>query len=239
MQIISATSPADAWIKGTKHLLENGNQIHDLTELLNICVTIDPGALPVEVHRARYEVFDTLFRQVFGDERIDYASHVTFIEPPKCGLFGNRAYIYLNNRWKDSYWGRMVAYRGEVNQIENAIHVLSQHKNIKRCEIIVYDPTIDMKNVYKQPCLLSIDFKPRDGKLHTTALFRSQRISKSGYADYSALCKLTQYVARESKLKFGTVDTIACSFHLTGANEERKKSIELLQLLEKESTWQS
>jgi thymidylate synthase len=237
MQVIHATSPADAWVKATKHLLENGKWFHDLTEILNVCISIDTNALTDDEHQARSPLFDTLFRQVFGDERIDYAQSVTFIRPPKGGLFNKRTYVYLNNRWKDSYWGRMVAYRDEVNQIENAIYLLSQGKNIKRCEVIVYDPTIDMKNMYKQPCLLSIDFKPRNGNLYTTAFFRSQRVSKSGYADYTALCKLAHYVATESSLKLGTVDVIACSLHLTRENGERAKSLELLDALEK-NKWQ-
>jgi thymidylate synthase len=237
MHIINATSPADAWVKGTEYLLEHGHWIHSLSEILNVCVSIDTNKLTIEEHNTRSPVFDKLFRQVFGDERIDYASSVTFIQPPKDGLFDKRTYIYLNNRWKDSYWGRMVAYQDKVNQIEHAIHLLSQGKNIKRCQIMVYDPLTDMKNMYKQPCLLGIDFKPRNGKLYTTAFFRSQRISKSGYADYMALCKLALYVAKESKLELGTVETIACSFHLTKENKERTKSLELLDLL-KENSWQ-
>lgn len=236
MHIINATSPADAWAKGTKYLLDHGHWIHDLVEILNVCMSIDTNQLSQDEHNARSPIFDKLFRQVFGDERIDYAQSVTFIHPPKDGLFDKRTYVYLNNRWRDSYWGRMVAYRDQVNQIENAIYMLSQGKNIKRCQVMVYDPLTDMKNLYKQPCLLGIDFKPRKGKLYTTAFFRSQRVSKSGYADYMALCKLALYVAKESKLELGTVETIACSFHITKENRERTKSLELLDLLE-ENSW--
>lgn len=232
MQIINANSPADAWVKGTKHLLDNGPWLHDLQEILNVCIVIDPDALTDEDKLLQHRTFDPLFRQVFGDERIDYASSVTFIYPNRAGLFDKRKYVYVNMRWKDSYWGRMVAYRGEVNQIENAIHMLSQGKNIKRCQLMIYDPTIDMKNMYKQPCLLSIDLKPRGGKLYLTAFFRSQRISKSGYADYMALCKLSKFLSQESKLQVGRVTIIACSFHLTREFKERDKSIELLELLE-------
>lgn len=236
MHVIKAQSPADAWVKGTQYLLENGHWIHDLVEILNVCISIDPYELTLEEHALRNALFDKLFRQVFGDERIDYARSVTFIHPTKGGLLDKRNYSFLNNKWKDSYWGRMVSYRGAINQIENAIYMLKQGKNIKRCEVMVYDPTFDMKNMYKQPCLLSIDFKPRKGQLHTTAFFRSQRVSKSGYADYSALCKLTQYMAKESDLRLGTIESIACSFHLTKENAERQKSLELLELL-KENQW--
>jgi thymidylate synthase len=237
MHTIIANSPSDAWVKGTKYLMENGRWVVDLVEILNVCITVDPTLLTYQQKIAQYQLFDPLFRQVFGDERIDYAASVTFIKPPDGGLTDKRTYPHLNNRWKDSYWGRMVAYRGQVNQIENAIYMLSQGRNIKRCQVMVYDPTIDMKNMYKQPCLLGIDFKPRDGKLFTTAFFRSQRISKSGYADYTALCKLTKYVAKESGLGVGTVETVACSFHLTKENKERTNSLKLLELLE-ENKWQ-
>lgn len=237
MDFIRATSPADAWVKATKHLLDNGHWLHDIVETLNVCISIDSSDWFKEECVTQHQLFDKLFRMIFGDDRIDYAASVTFIHPPKGGLFDRRTYVYLNDRWKDSYWGRMVAYRGEVNQIENAIYMLSQGKNIKRCQVMVYDPTIDMKNMYKQPCLLAIDFKPRGGYLFTTAFFRSQRVSKSGYADYTALCRLASYVAKESDLKVGTVEIIACSLHLTRENQERKKSLELLQALE-DNSWQ-
>lgn len=237
MHNIPANSPADAWVKGTKYLLENGVWINDILEILNVSVSINPELLTDEDKLSQHQIFDPNFRHIFGDERIDYAQSVTFISPTQGGLFNKKRYVYLNNRWKDSYWGRMVAYQGEINQIENAIYHLSQGRNIKRCQIMVYDPIIDMKNPYKQPCLLGIDLKPRDGKLFLTAFFRSQRISKSGYADYMALCKLAKFLAKESKLKIGTVESIACSFHLHKHDQEMANSLRLLETLE-DTTWQ-
>jgi thymidylate synthase len=237
MQIITARSPAGAWYKGTKHLLSHGIWINDILEILNVCVSVDVSKQTVEEYHRQHDIFDPYFRQVFGDERIDYAASVTFIYPPRGGLLNKPEYTFLNNRWKDSYWGRMIAYHNEVNQIEHAIHLLKQGKNIKRCQIMVYDPLSDMKNMYKQPCLLGIDFKPRKKQLHTTAFFRSQRVSKSGYADYTALCNLAHYVATESGLEMGPLETIACSFHLTKSGKEMKKSLELIKLLDDE-LWQ-
>jgi thymidylate synthase len=237
MHIIETSSPVGAWYKGTKYLLENGIWINDIQEILNVCISIDTSKLSEEEHRDQYETFDPLFREVFGDDRIDYASSVTFVYPRRGGMLNNPQWVYLNNKWKDSYWGRMVAYRDQVNQIEYAIKLLKQHKNIKRCQVMVYDPLSDMKNMYKQPCLLCIDFKPRGGKLYMTAMFRSQRVSKSGYADYSALCSLHHYVAKESDLEPGVLETIACSFHLTKTGKEMKKSKALIEKLE-DLQWQ-
>lgn len=231
MQLITAISPASAWYAGTKHLLEHGQWVGDILEILNVCIRIENVA---DVYS---DTFDQKFREIFGDERIDYASSVTFIRPKKDGFLEIPTYEYLNNKWKDSYWGRMVAYRDQINQIEYAIRLLKQGKNIKRCQVMVYDPVYDMKNMYKQPCLLGIDFKPRKGMLHTTAFFRSQRISKSGYADYTALCNLASYVADESSLESGPLEMIACSFHLTKSNKEQKKSLELLNILD-DIQWQ-
>jgi thymidylate synthase len=231
MQIIQVDSPAGAWYQGTKHLLENGQWVGDILEILNVCIRIDPVTDTDYVSQGT-DTFDQKFREIFGDDRIDYASSVTFIRPTRGGLLNIPEYSFLNNKWKDSYWGRMIAYQNSINQIDHAVHLLKQGKNIKRCQIMVYDPISDMKNVYKQPCLLGIDFKPRDGKLHTTAFFRSQRISKSGYADYTALCDLASYVSDESNLCAGSLETIACSFHLTKANKEMKKSLQLLEHLD-------
>jgi hypothetical protein len=40
MHIINATSPADAWVKGTEYLLEHGHWIHSLSEILKTLVLL-------------------------------------------------------------------------------------------------------------------------------------------------------------------------------------------------------
>lgn len=231
MITIKAHGAADAWLQTTMHLLSSGEKVGPLLETLNVSIEIEEFR--------EDEKFDKLFRIVFGDERIDYASSVTFIQPKQSPITKNLVYSPIGSpspaSWKDSYFGRMCNYYGRFNQIENAIAILKQKKSVKRCEMIIYDPLLDARNMYKQPCLLAIDLKPRNEFLYLTAFFRSQRVSKSGYADYSALIQLGKFLAAQSGNVLKLVTCIAASCHVTTENSELKKSKRLLDLIEGKS----
>ena len=56
-----------------------------------------------------------------------------------------------------------------------------------------------------------IDLKPRNGKLYLTSVLRSNRVSKSGWADYtSQLTEMGHFaIAKQSGLELGKVTTLA------------------------------
>lgn len=227
MTIIEATSPGDAWCKVSKHLLANGINVGGLLEELNVMVNITVFNDDDE--------FDTSFREIFGDDRIDYASSVTFVEPTKRedDFFDTDEFEYkfIKKHWYQSYWGRMVAWQGEFNQVTNVINILKKGQAVKRCELVIYDPMKDARNPYSQPCMMMIDLKPRNGKLHLTSILRSNRISKSGYADYTALVRLGKFLSEQSNLELGSVNILACSCHIGTMDGEKKKTIALLESL--------
>ena len=150
MTVIEATSPGDAWVKVSKYLLENGVRVGNLTEELNVVTEI------TEFKSDNW--FDGHFREIMGDDRIDFAKTVTFLKPEQKqsdnqffeaeeGL----DYKFIKDHYHQSYWGRMVSWRGEFNQIENVIKILSSGKAVKRCELIIFDPKKDARNPYSQP----------------------------------------------------------------------------------------
>ena len=186
------------------------------------------------------EWFDSHFRKIMGDDRIDFAKTVTFLKPePKKSdnpFFQEEEgldYKFIKDHWHQSYWGRLVSWQGTFNQIENVIKILKTGKAVKRCELIIFDPSRDSRNPYSQPCMLAIDIKPRDGKLYLTSIIRSNRVSKSGYADYTALVEMGHFLSEESGLKLGKVTILANSCHLGDMNQETKKTKELLEILGK------
>lgn len=226
MTIIEATNEAQAWMSASNKIMREGNKCGDIIEILN-------GIIKISNFTEFDSDFDVKFRKVFGNERIDYASSVTFIEPTvNDNIMSDSEFSFslCKPSWKDSYWGRMTNYDGNVNQIETVLKILREGKNVKRCELIVYSP-YDLKNMYKQPCLLSIDLKPRDKKLYMTANFRSQRVSKSGYADYNALLKLGRWLCSQSSMTLEEITIIAHSLHIHASGDENKKTKELLSTL--------
>ena len=122
-----------------------------------------------------------------------------------------------------SYWGRMINWDNSFNQVEQVIKRLKEHKNSKTIAMSIYDPKSDgRKTMSGMPCLLSIDLKPRKDGLYLTAFFRSMRISKSGYADWVALCEMGKFLCEQADLKLKRVTTIGGSVHLGDMNNEKK-----------------
>ena len=232
MTVIEAVSPGDAWVKVSKHLLANGVKVGNLFEELNVMTEITQFESD--------DWFDSHFREIMGDDRIDYAKTVTFLQPepkqaPNAFFQAEEGleYKFIKDHWHDSYWGRMVSWQGNFNQVENVIKILKTGKAVKRCEMIIFDPSRDARNPYSQPCMIAIDIKPRNGKIYLTSIIRSNRVSKSGYADYTALVEMGKFLARESDMELGKVSILACSCHIGEMNDEKKKTIKLLEILNK------
>ncbi len=228
MHVIEAKNPADGWIRVVNYLLENGEKRGGLIELLNVGIEINSPDID--------ENFDKRFREVFGDDRIDYAASVTFVEPKQGkNLFGEEL-IYQQNdpsaKWNRSYWGRLISWNGEFNQVEQTIKRLKKNQESKTIVMSVYNPKTDGKLTMGLPCMLTIDCKPRNGKLHVTANLRSNAVSKSGYADYWAIAQMTKFLAEQSGcLEFGTATVFAHSSHLRSENNELKNTKKLLGML--------
>lgn len=228
MKLIKARSPADAWVKASQVLLKEGNNLGDINEILNLVIEIS-----LKKHSwIPHDVFDKEFRKIFGDERIDYAKSVTFVKPDESPLAPGE-FMYKQNdttvKWNKTYWGRLIDWNGEFNQIEQVIKRLKEGKNSKTIATQVFDPKSDgRKTMAGMPCLLSMDFKPRNGELFITAFFRSQAVSKSGYADYTALVEMGEWICEQSDLELGMVTNIAASGHIRNQNDEKKNTIKLL-----------
>ena len=232
MKIISADNPSSAWVNASKIILEEGTKRSGLIEILNLVVEIEP-----KKRNTGQKDFDNKFREIFGDERIDYAKSVTYVKPKYKSWNSPEIFWRTNDdsaSWNKTYWGRLIKWNGHFNQIEQAIKRLKENKDSKTICASVYDPTTDGKKTMSgMPCLLSIGLKPRDGKLFLNAFFRSQAISKSGYADFTALVEMQRMLCREAQLERGTITNIATSAHIRSANNEKKNTLKLLEILDK------
>ena len=231
MRLIEVNSAVDAWIRASQVLLKEGTNLGDINEILNLAIEITPKEVPGDFD----ENFDKKFREIFGDDRIDYAKSVTFVKPDEWPLAPDE-FMYKQNdttvKWNKTYWGRLISWNNEFNQIEQVIKRLKEGKNSKTIVAQVFDPKSDgRKTMAGMPCLLSMDFKPRDGKLFMTAFFRSQAVSKSGYADYTALVEMGNWICKQSGLELARITNIAGSGHIRNQNGEKKNTIKLLEVI--------
>ena len=113
-----------------------------------------------------------------------------------------------------------------LDLLGNIIKRLKEGKNSKTIAAQVFDPKSDgRKTMAGMPCLLSMDFKPRDGELFMTAFFRSQAVSKSGYADYTALVEMGNFICEQTDLILSRVTNIAGSGHIRNQNYEKNNTI--------------
>ena len=62
------TSPGDTWVKVSKHLLEHGVRVGNLTEELNVVTEITEFKSD--------DWFDGHFREIMGDDRIDFTKQL-------------------------------------------------------------------------------------------------------------------------------------------------------------------
>ena len=245
---VIGNSPADLWLKTSQLLLEEGNTKlnYEILNLVMVLDELDKGDINYKIEE---ESFDNKFRFLFGDDRIDYAKTITFLEPKPIHfddtIDGDYEYSSaIEGKWTKTYWSRMFNWEDNFNQIEQALKRIREGNNSKTISINVYHPTIDGKKTQAGiPCLLSLDIKPREDGLYFTAFYRSMRISKSGYADFMGLRELAEHISHRSgivdyeKRRVNRITIMGSSVHLGNQNDELKNTKMMLMLKEDEQIW--
>ncbi|AXV39580.1 thymidylate synthase [Methanobacterium sp. BAmetb5] len=149
------------------------------------------------------------------------------LEIPK-GYFwsGEKLEIYAEQFLSDDKQGFVYTYgnrlRGHfegIDQIGEAIRRLKNCRESRRAISVTWDPTTDTKNE-EVPCMILVDFKIRDGKLHTTGLWRSHDIYGAWFPNAVGLTHLAKYVAEEVGVGVGSLTIHSISAHIYQVNFE-------------------
>lgn len=123
-----------------------------------------------------------------------------------------------------TYGNRLRAHFDDIDQIQEAIKRLNNFKESRRAISITWDPTIDTKND-EVPCMMLVDFKIRDGKLHTTGLWRSHDIYGAWFPNAVGLSNLTKYVAGEVGMEVGMLTIHSISAHIYEVNFDEAERV--------------
>ena len=123
-----------------------------------------------------------------------------------------------------TYGNRLRAHFDGIDQIQEAIGRLNNFKESRRAISITWDPTVDTKND-EVPCMMLVDFKIRDGKLHTTGLWRSHDIYGAWFPNAVGLSNLARYVAGEVGSEIGTLTIHSISAHIYEVNFDEAKRV--------------
>lgn len=123
-----------------------------------------------------------------------------------------------------TYGNRLRAHFDGIDQIQEAIGRLNNFKESRRAISITWDPTVDTKND-EVPCMMLVDFKIRDGMLHTTGLWRSHDIYGAWFPNAVGLSNLARYVAGEVGSEIGMLTIHSISAHIYEVNFDEAERV--------------
>jgi thymidylate synthase len=182
-------SAGNVWLDYCKLVLRYGKRFHDedkeIVELLDVLLTFES-----------VDENDQVFKK-FADNKL--------IQLYQQKMQSTEIVKELNS----SYGKRLYDQQG-VNQIDWVLKRLRSKPETKAATITLLLPNDPGPRI---PCLSIIDFKIREGKLHMTAFFRSQNVTKS-YANMISVHYLQKQVASELKLPLGLLKFFVCSAHI-------------------------
>ncbi len=195
-QVISRT-PGLAW-KQALYLVDtegahvkDGNK--DLKEMINVFLTVE--------------------NPTSSDEIVEKYADKNMIEWMRKNFLSNEPVA----NWGYSYGQRFTDYYG-IDQIRGIVEKLKKNPESKSATITLMDPKGDSGHM---PCIVALDFKIRNGKLMTTAFFRSQDVGKKIYADIICLGEIGSRIAEEVSVQNGELNILIVSLHLY--EEDREK----------------
>lgn len=217
-ELIKVSEIADGWEKLVKKIMEKGVEIKDergsiTKEILNVMVTIEN---PLGKGRSDNFYLNSLTDKLAG---------IKDIRVPE-GYFwsGDKLEIYSEQFISDdkqgfvyTYGNRLRAHFDGIDQIQEAINRLKNCTESRRAISVTWDPTVDTKTE-EVPCMILVDFKIRDNKLYTTALWRSHDIYGAWFPNAVGLTYLAQYVAGEVGLSLGSITIHSISAHIYEVN---------------------
>lgn len=222
--LIETDEIAAGWEKLVKMIITEGEDINDergsLTkEILNVMVSIKKplGISSNDFFNIKSKFSDILDIRVpegyfwSGDKLKTYSEQ--FINKDKQG------FVY-------TYGNRLRSHFSNVDQINEAIHRLKNCRESRRAISVTWDPRLDSKND-EVPCMILVDFKIRNDKLYTTALWRSHDIYGAWFPNAVGLTYLAQYVAGKVDIAIGSITIHSISAHIYEVNfDEAKKLLE-------------
>jgi len=218
--LIETDEIADGWEELVKKIITEGVDVKDergsLTkEILNVMVSIKNPLGTKSSDFFNIQTSDILDIRVpegyfwSGDKLKTYSEQ--FISKDKQG------FVY-------TYGNRLRSHFSNTDQINEAIDRLKNCTESRRAISVTWDQAIDSASD-EVPCMILVDFKIRDNKLYTTALWRSHDIYGAWFPNAVGLTYLAQYVAKNVDIAIGPVTIHSISAHIYEVNFDEARSL--------------
>jgi thymidylate synthase, methanogen type len=215
---IEVNEIADGWKKLVEKIMRDGREIRDergsLTrEVMNTVVTIKKplGKSDDFYHIRRGSLLNIKVPEGYfwsGEKLEKYSEQF---------LSGDRkGFVY-------TYGNRLRAHFG-VDQLDEAIRRLKNCTESRRATMVTWDPPEDTASD-EVPCMILVDFKIRDGRLFTTALWRSHDIYGAWFPNAVGLAYLADHVAAEVGVEVGHITIHSISAHIYEVNFKEAEEV--------------
>ncbi len=106
-----------------------------------------------------------------------------------------------------------------IDQFEASAHLIREQKSSKRVTLAIYQPNDCGRKSRDIPCIVSITFSPRNGKLHTTAYMRANDVYRILCYDLFEFTMLAEFMAAYADIELGYYYHIVTSMHLRGSDD--------------------
>ena len=202
---VEGVTAVEAWQRGADLVIATpGHTVRNLiTEISNPTCSDDGW----------YQQYDP--KSVSGTDRLSVVAKVLFPAVPKGADEGREEYFErwrkvlvrarstrsLHSSWNGTYFERLLSLDGSENQIERAIHVLSDWEIRSETVFVAHlsCPKLDAPRPRGAPCLQFIElFWHRDGVIDMVALYRNHDFLNKALGNFIGLGRLLKFITTES-----------------------------------------
>ncbi|RCR67521.1 thymidylate synthase [Larkinella punicea] len=129
---------------------------------------------------------------------------------------------------KGTYFERLIAFNGKINQLEMIINSLQEEQSVRRSKLqaSIFDATRDHSDSPYQrfPCLQHVTFNETPSRgLIINSFYAMQYLYERAYGNWLGLINLGKFVARELNLNFERLNCFVGVEHLDISKEKAKK----------------
>lgn len=125
----------------------------------------------------------------------------------------------------NSAYGYLMQNAFGFNQIEKVIEILSKDPDSRRAKINLNTPHRKVDSTKDEPCTMFLQFMIRNGKLHCTAVMRSNDIWFGFPYDVAFFIELQKYIADRLGVAYGEYTHFVCSLHMYDKDAEKIAAI--------------
>jgi thymidylate synthase len=221
------------WPKMIKYIMEEGRTFTDqrnteIKEVLNMMWTVEnpmesdiPEGYPLgpnALDEYRSQLLDPSmegFVYTYGNRLNQYVIFKP-IEEPRSNIVG----------LEDVKDIKLEGAFNIVNQVKKIIMDLKENPETRRATMVTWRLPEDLINE-EVPCMIMVDYKIRDNKLFTTAVWRSHDMFSASVANFFALLELSKYVGKKLGIELGSITIQSVSAHIYFYDwKEAKKTFE-------------